>query len=79
MLSNEGEDSYYNLDQLNAENAVYYREKSPNASRNYEGTVQVDFTNPLDSVSTLEMGTKAILRNVKSDYRVATALDGSTN
>ncbi|AXE18005.1 TonB-dependent receptor [Runella rosea] len=79
MFSKEAEDSYYNLDQLNAENAVYYREKSPNASRNYEGTVQIDFTNPLDSVSTLEMGTKAILRNVKSDYRVATALDGSSN
>ncbi|MCP1383993.1 TonB-dependent receptor domain-containing protein [Runella salmonicolor] len=79
MFSKEAEDSYYNLDQLNAENVVYYREKSPNASRNYEGTVQVDFTNPLDSVSTLELGAKTILRNVKSDYRVAAAFDGSTN
>lgn len=79
MFSKEAEDSYYNLDQLNAENAIYYREKSPNTSRNYEGTVQIDFTNPLDSVSTLEIGAKTILRNVKSDYRVATALDGSSD
>ena len=77
MFSKEAEDSYYNLDQLNAENIIYYREKSPNVSRNYEGTIQIDFTNPLDSVSTLEIGAKSILRNVKSDYRVATALDGS--
>lgn len=79
MFSKEAEDSYYTLDQLNTENKVYYQERSPNASRNYEGTVQIDFTNPLDSVSTLEMGVKTILRNVKSDYRVATALDGSSN
>ncbi|WP_428657419.1 TonB-dependent receptor domain-containing protein [Runella sp.] len=79
MFSKEAEDSYYNLDQLNAESIVYYREKSPNISRNYEGTMQIDFTNPLDSVSTLEVGAKTILRNVKSDYQVATALDGSSN
>lgn len=79
MFSKEGEDSFYKLDQSNESNVVNYREKSTNYSANYEGTIQLDFTNPLDSVSTMEVGVKSIFRNVKSDYQVANALDGSTN
>ncbi len=79
MFSKEGEDSFYKLDQANENKAVNYREKSTNYSANYEGTVQLDFTNPLDSVSTMEIGVKSIFRNVKSDYQVANAIDGSTN
>ncbi|PLK42936.1 TonB-dependent receptor domain-containing protein [Emticicia sp. TH156] len=79
MFSKEGEDSFYKLDQANENKAVNYREKSTNYSANYEGTVQLDFTNPLDSVSTMEIGVKSIFRNVKSDYQVANAIDGSNN
>lgn len=79
MFSKEGEDSFYTLDQSNEDKIVNYREKSTNYSANYEGTVQLDFTNPLDSVSTMEVGVKSIFRKVQSDYQVSTALDGSTN
>jgi outer membrane receptor protein involved in Fe transport len=78
MYSFEGEDSDYWSNLLNRENAVYYREKSYNISNNKEGTIQLDFTNPLDSISTIEMGTKTIFRQILSDYRIASALDGST-
>ena len=56
MFSKEGEDSFYKLDQFNEGSIINYREKSTNDSHNYEGTVQLDFTNPLDSVSTMEVG-----------------------
>jgi outer membrane cobalamin receptor len=62
---------------MNRSNAVYYREKSYNISNNKEGTVQLDFTNPIDSISTLETGTKTIFRKILSDYRISSAIDGS--
>jgi outer membrane receptor protein involved in Fe transport len=78
LYSFEGEDSDYWSNLLNRENSIYYREKSYNISNNKEGTIQLDFTNPLDSISTLEMGTKTIFRQILSDYRIANAADGST-
>jgi ferric enterobactin receptor len=77
MYSFEGEDSDYWSDLLNRQNNVYYREKSYNISNNKEGTIQLDFTNPLDSVSTLEMGSKTIFRKILSDYRISSAAEGS--
>jgi ferric enterobactin receptor len=77
MYSFEGEDSDYWSDLLNRQNSVYYREKSYNISNNKEGTIQLDFTNPLDSVSTLEMGSKTIFRKILSDYRISSAAEGS--
>ena len=79
LYSFEGENSDYWSNLLNRANAVYYREKSYNISNNKEGTLQLDFTNPLDSVSKLELGTKMIFRQILSDYRIATTVDGSTN
>lgn len=79
MYSFEGEDSDYDSDLLNRDNAIYYREKSYNISNNKEGTVQLDFTNPVDSISTLEMGTKTIFRKILSDYRISSAVDGSND
>ena len=78
MYSFEGEDSDYWSNLLNRTDVIYYREKSYNISNNKEGTIQLDFTNPLDSVSTLEMGAKTIFRQILSDYRIASAVDGST-
>jgi ferric enterobactin receptor len=77
MYSFEGEDSDYWSDLLNRQNNVYYREKSYNISNNKEGTIQLDFTNPIDSVSTLEMGSKTIFRKILSDYRISSAAEGS--
>ncbi|MFC5409950.1 TonB-dependent receptor domain-containing protein [Larkinella bovis] len=79
MYSFEGEDSDYWSNLSNRSNAIYYREKSYNISNNKEGTIQLDFTNPLDSISTLELGTKTIFRQILSDYRIASAVDGSTS
>ncbi|MCF0065201.1 TonB-dependent receptor [Dyadobacter chenwenxiniae] len=79
MYSFEGEDSNYWSNLRNRESTVYYREKSYNISNNKEGTIQLDFTNPLDSISTLEVGSKTIFRQILSDYRISSALDGSTD
>ncbi|RRB01008.1 TonB-dependent receptor domain-containing protein [Larkinella rosea] len=78
MYSFEGEDSDYISNLLNRSETIYYREKSYNISNNKEGTIQLDFTNPLDSISTLEIGSKTIFRQILSDYRIASATDGST-
>jgi ferric enterobactin receptor len=79
MYSFEDENSDYWSNLTNKGNAIYYREKSYNLSGNKEGTVQLDFTNPLDSISTLEMGAKTILRGISSNYRISSAHDGSDN
>jgi ferric enterobactin receptor len=77
MYSFEGEDSDYDSDLMGRDNAIYYREKSYNISNNKEGTIQLDFTNPIDSISTLETGSKTIFRKILSDYRISSAIDGS--
>ncbi|MCE6988655.1 outer membrane beta-barrel family protein [Dyadobacter sp. CY323] len=79
MYSFEGEDSDYWANVHNRREQIFYREKSYNINNNKEATFQLDFTNPLDSISTLEMGAKSILRQILSDYRIASAQDGSTN
>ncbi|QJW89451.1 TonB-dependent receptor [Spirosoma taeanense] len=79
LYSFEGEDSDYWSNLLNRASSVYYREKSYNISNNKEGTLQLDFSNPLDSISKLELGSKLIFRQILSDYRIANAVDGSTN
>ncbi len=51
-----------------------YQERSSNLSRNLETTLQTDYTHPLKDKNTLEMGAKAILRQVSSDYSLDTLL-----
>ncbi|NBA87870.1 TonB-dependent receptor [Emticicia sp. CRIBPO] len=77
LYSTEGEDGDYHFDQFEKTELPTYREKSLNISDNREGTIQMDFTNPIDSTSTMEFGLKSILRSVKSDYTVQNSPNGS--
>jgi len=68
----------YSLDQYSdtdiANGPLEYRERSTNIARNLETTLQTDYTHPLSDKNTLEMGAKAILRQVSSDYSLDTLL-----
>ena len=49
-----------------------YRESSDNLSRNLETTIQTDYTHPIGDKRSVELGAKAILRRVLSDYQIDT-------
>jgi len=49
-----------------------YRESSDNLSRNLETTLQTDYTHPIGDKRSVELGAKAILRRVLSDYQIDT-------
>ncbi|GAB3246969.1 outer membrane beta-barrel family protein [Larkinella harenae] len=73
--------SNYSLRQfpLPESEVIDYRERNNNDNQQGEFTIQTDFTYPLSTVKRrmLEVGTKAILRDVGSDYRLEFAPDGS--
>lgn len=75
--------SNYSLNQfpLPESEVIDYRERNNNDNKQNEFTLQTDFTYPLSTVKRrmLEVGTKAILRDVGSDYRLENAPDGSLN
>lgn len=79
MYSLDNENSDYLSALSNEIGTVYYREKSLNVGQNKEGIIQLDFSNPLDSISTLEMGTKAIFRGIASNYQVWGTREGADN
>lgn len=49
---------------------VDYQERNRNEAINQEWSFQTDFTQPLDSSKTLELGARATLRNVNSDFHL---------
>lgn len=74
---------FYNTDRIAPDEEVIYREKSTNYSRNKEYTFQADYTQPISirsatdtSTLKLEIGTKAIIRDIGSEVRVEQSLNG---
>lgn len=80
---------FYDTDRYNSSgpevyNLLVFRQRSTNYSRNKEYTFQTDYTHPVsvrtrrDTVSIkLEMGAKAISRDIGSEFRVEQSADGS--
>ena len=75
--------SGYSLTQypLPESEVIDYRERNENASKQSELTLQTDYAYPFSTVKRrlLEVGTKLIVRDVSSDYRLENSLDGSLN
>ncbi|GAA4452813.1 outer membrane beta-barrel family protein [Nibrella saemangeumensis] len=76
----------YTAEQSTMSEVVTYRERSLNLSRNNEFTVQSDFTYPFrvrnrrdTTLASAEIGAKAILRDIGSDFSLEQATNGSTN
>ena len=76
---------FYDADRYSTSNLIIYRQHSTNYSRNKEYTLQTDYTHPFtqkgrnDTTNIkLEIGAKAILRDIGSEYRVEQSIDGSS-
>ena len=74
---------FYTTNKFEGEERVY-REKSTNYSRNKEYTIQADYVYPLTlrgrkdtATGKLELGSKAIIRDIGSEYEVEQSLNGS--
>lgn len=74
---------FYDTDRYAMSEVITYRERSTNYSRNNEFTFQSDYTHPFrktgrnDTTSLkLEVGAKAILRYIGSEYRVENSENG---
>jgi hypothetical protein len=72
----------YDLNQYDGRNedgTVTYRERSDNLARNLETTLQTDYAHPMSETALLEVGAKAIMRRVSSDYDVYDGLAETFN
>jgi ferric enterobactin receptor len=74
---------FYTTDRITPDEKVIFREKSTNYSRNKEYTIQLDYVHPFSirgkkdtSNLKLEIGTKAIIRDVGSEVKVEQSIDG---
>ncbi|MDQ3279099.1 MAG: outer membrane beta-barrel family protein, partial [Bacteroidota bacterium] len=74
---------FYETDRITANEEIIFREKSTNYSRNKEYTAQMDYTHPIEirslkdtSTLKIEVGTKAIVRDIGSEVRVSQSLNG---
>ncbi|NJL14260.1 MAG: TonB-dependent receptor [Microscillaceae bacterium] len=62
-------DTFYELDQLNNNLVLDYRERNNNDSFNDELTFQADYVHPFTEGIKFETGVKTVLRNVGSDFQ----------
>ncbi len=74
---------FYDTDRYNPDDQLIFRQKSINYSRNQEYTFQADYTHPFQWRTTkdttrlkLEIGIKAIRRNIGSEFSVEQSSDG---
>ncbi|RDV14270.1 TonB-dependent receptor [Pontibacter diazotrophicus] len=76
---------FYDTETYSGADEITFRQHSANYSRNKEYTVQTDYVHPLEILSRrdttsikLEVGVKAILRDIGSEFRVEQSLDGNS-
>lgn len=71
------DDFDYDTWHRNTEGVILYREQNNNHMRSKESTLQIDYTHPIskDGKNQLEIGAKAILRDVSSDYTTLASAD----
>ena len=74
---------FYTTDRISPLEEIIFREKSTNYSRNKEYTMQADYTHPFSlkskkdtSMLKLEMGVKAIIRDIGSEVKVEQSPNG---
>jgi ferric enterobactin receptor len=75
---------FYDTDRYSTAEALIFRQRSTNYSRNKEFTFQTDYTHPFRIVSShdttsikLEIGAKAISRDIGSEFQVEQSADGA--
>jgi outer membrane receptor protein involved in Fe transport len=78
-------DNYFYTSEIYTGDQVTYRQKSTNYSSNLQYTLQADYSLPLlrnsrrdTTTGKVEMGTKAIIRDIGSDYHVEHSPDGQS-
>lgn len=68
LYSQNGQGSDYLLNEENESGLIHYRESNTNKSSSREITFQADYQQPLNKLSSLNVGSKMIWRQASSDY-----------
>jgi len=67
----------YEVNQYDPNNALNYTEYSNNDGKNVETTAQIDYSHPFTKKLNLDIGAKAIFRQIESIYQFDTIAQGS--